>query len=154
MKISFLIILLASTFAVSAQSDFTGKWKLNVDKSEFNNTPGTPAAPKLLVEQKSGVISYQRNDRPKETLKINGAVGITISEGENKTVVTMKTADDKKRLIETRTYTYPESEEADVAVKKTRTWSLSDDKKTLTIRDEIESTAGKLYNMVLIYDRQ
>jgi hypothetical protein len=66
----------------------------------------------------------------------------------------MKLAADKNGLVETRTYTYPESETSEVAAKKTRTWTLSSDKKTLTITDNIESTQGNVFVMVLVYERQ
>jgi hypothetical protein len=68
--------------------------------------------------------------------------------------VSIKSTDDKKGLIETRAYSYPESETAEVAAKKVRTWSLSLDKKTLTIKDHIETTHRKMFDMVLVYDRQ
>jgi len=154
MKIILSVLLLVSTATVFAQVDFSGKWKLNVDKSQFNETPGTPAAPRLLVEQKGETVTFQRNDRSKETLKIDSPEDLELSEGENKTSISMKSRDDKKGLIETRTYSYPESETTEVAAKKVRTWSLSPDKKTLTIKDHIESTQGKIFDMELIYDRQ
>jgi len=154
MKSLILVTLLVATLATYGQANFSGTWKLNVDKSQFNETPGTPAAPKLFVEQKGEAITLQRNDRPKETLKIDGGESLNITEGENKTIVSMKSSDDKKGLIETKTYSYPESETAEVAAKKVRTWSLSPDKKTLTIKDHIETTQGKIFDMTLVYDRQ
>jgi hypothetical protein len=108
----------------------------------------------LIVEQKDGIITYQRNDRSKESLKIDSTAPIEISDGDNKTEVSMKLASDKSGLIETRTYSYPESETANVAAKKTRTWNLSSDKQTLTIQDHIEMTMGQILDMVLIYERQ
>ena len=68
--------------------------------------------------------------------------------------LTMKCAADKSRIIETRNYPHPKDEMAEMEVNKTRTWSLSDDKKTLIILDDIQSTAGNTYSMLLIHDRQ
>jgi hypothetical protein len=154
MKLSIVFALLTTTVAMYGQSDFSGKWKLNVDKSKFNETPGTPAPQRLFVEQKGKEITLQRSDRPKETLKIDSPDDLEVIEGENKTGVLMKFSDDKKGIIETRTYSYPETQTAEVAAKKIRTWSLSSDKKTLTIKDHIETTQGKMFDMVLVYDRQ
>jgi hypothetical protein len=137
------------------QADFSGKWRLNLNKSQFNETPGTPAAARLLVEQKAGTITFQRNDLPKETLKIDSTAEIEISAANSKTKVSMKPTPDKTGLVETRSYTYPEGETGVVAARKTRTWTLSADKKTLTIQDHIETTKeGQNYDMVLIYERQ
>jgi hypothetical protein len=154
MKIIFVLASLIASVAMYAQSDFSGKWKLNLDRSEFNETPGAPAAPKLVVEQKAGMITLQRNDRAKETLKIDSTASIEIKEGENKTKVSMKLSADKKGLVETRVYTYPESETAIVATKKIRTWTLSADKKVLTITDQIEASNGDNYLMVLVYEKE
>ena len=154
MKIALSILLTFATLEAFTQSDFTGKWKLNGEKSTFNETPGTPAAARLIVEQDAGTITFQRNDRPKEKIKIDSPTALEIIEGENKTTVSMKTGMDKKELIETRTYISPETETADVAAKKTRTWRLSSDKKTLIIHDHIETTNGKIFDMTLVYARQ
>ena len=146
--------MLLSAATTYGQSDFTGKWKLNPDRSEFNETPGTPAAAKLVVDQKDGVLTLQRNDRAKETLKIDSAVFIDLSEGNYNTKVSMKLAADKKGLVETRIYTYPQGWEGVVAAKKIRTWTLSADKKVLTITDQIQATNGDNYVMVLVYERE
>jgi CDP-diacylglycerol pyrophosphatase len=60
MKIIFVLASLIASVAMYAQSDFSGKWKLNLDRSEFNETPGAPAAPKLVVEQKAGMITLHQ----------------------------------------------------------------------------------------------
>lgn len=136
--------------------DFTGSWKLNAEKSKFNNTPGAPAAgSKLVVEQKDGTITFQRNERSKESLKIDSTAFIEISDAESKTKVSIKPTPDKQGLIETRIYTYPEGTTSVVAALKVRTWTLSADKKTLTIQDHIETTReGQNYDMLLVYERQ
>jgi hypothetical protein len=154
MKMIILFALLFASVTIYGQSDFSGKWKLNSEKSEFNETPGTPAAAKLIVEQKNGTLTLQRNGRAKEVLNIDSTASIEIKEGENKTNVSMKLAADKKGLIETRVYTYPETETAEVAAKKIRTWTLSADKKTLTITDQIETTKENNFLMVLVYERE
>jgi len=87
-------------------------------------------------------------------LKIDSTAEIEISEGDNKTKVSMKLAADKEGLIETRIYTYPEEQTAVVATKKIRTWTLSSDKKVLTITDQIQASNGDNYVMMLVYERQ
>jgi hypothetical protein len=58
-------------------------------------------------------------------------------------------------LHETGIYTYPNGVPGVVAAQKIRTWTLSADKKTLTIKDHIETTKeGLNYDMLLVYDRQ
>lgn len=154
MKTIILFALIIASTTMYSQSDFSGKWRLNLDKTQFNETPGTPAAARLLVEQKDGILTLQRNDRSKEVLKIDSAASIEISEGDIKTKVSLKLTRDKKGLVETRIYTYPKNRTGEGAAKKTRTWTLSTDKKTLTITDHIETTQGKVFDMLLIYDRQ
>jgi thioredoxin-related protein len=137
------------------QTNFSGRWMLNSDKSQFNETPGKPAAAKLFVDQKADSITFQRNDHPKESLKIDSTAFIEINDADSKTKISMKPTPDKQGLIETRIYTYPEGNTSVVAAKKTRTWTLSADKKTLTIQDHIETTReGLNYDMLLVYDRQ
>jgi hypothetical protein len=155
MKARMLFLSLITVFSVYGQSDFSGNWKLNVDKSQFNNTPGSPAATTLGVDQKGGVITFQRNDLPKESLKIDSTASIEFSNLNSKTKVSMKPTHDKLGLIETRTYTYPDGNSGVVAAKKARTWTLSADKKTLTIQEHIETTKeGLNFDMLLIYERQ
>src|SRR5215207_9652460 len=105
MKTTILFALLISTVSGFSQTDFTGKWKLNPDKSQFNETPGKPAAANLLVEQKAGTITLQRNDRAKETLKIDSTAEIENNNdgpGGGKTKISMKLTPDKRGLIERR----------------------------------------------------
>lgn len=154
MKIFVLVLSLVFTASAYSQAGFSGKWKLNFDKSQFNNTPGTPASARLMVEQSRDSITFQRNDYPKEALKIDSTASIEINGAASKTNVSVKPTRDKKGLIETRIYSYPESEKGEVVARKTRTWSLTSDKKTLTIRDHIETTMGKIFDMVLVYERQ
>jgi hypothetical protein len=154
MKTLILFLVLITTVTIYGQSDFSGKWKLNAKKSEFNATPGTPAAGTLVVEQKGSTLTLQRDERRRETLTIDSTASIDIEESDHTTRVNMKLAADRKGLVETRIYTYPETETAEVAAKKTRTWTLSADKKTLTITDDLESTQGNVYVMVLVYERE
>ena len=157
MKILILFMFFIASVAVYGQSDFSGSWKLNVPKSEFNEIPGTPFQSLMSVELKDGTISYRRNENPKETLKIGDTSGIEINNKDfegGKTRVFMKLSSDKKGLVETREYTYPDTETAIVASRKIRTWTLSTDKKVLTITDQIEATNGDTYVMVLVYDKQ
>jgi hypothetical protein len=159
MKIVTLALALLITVSIYGQADFSDTWKFNAEKSQYNNTPGAEASQciKLVVEQKEGTITYQRNDRPKETLKIDSSYAIevnTLGFEDSKTKVSMRLAADKKGLVETRAYTYPETETAVVASKKTRIWTLSPDKKILTITDHIEASNGDNYLMILVYDRQ
>jgi thioredoxin-related protein len=140
----------------NGEVNFSGSWKLNAEKSQFHDTPGAPGAgSKLVVEQKDGTITFQRNDRPKESLKIDSTSFIELSDADGKTKVSMKLTPNNQGLIETRIYTYPEETTSVVAAKKIRTWTLSADKKTLTIQDHIETTReGLNYDMLLIYERQ
>ena len=153
MKVKILFVLVIASITMYGQSDFTGKWKLNTHKSEFNETPGAPAAASLLVQQKAGTITFQRDERRRESFKIDSASYIDIDEDDHTTRVSMKLSDDKKGLIETRVYTYPKTETGIVAAKKIRTWTLSPDKKVLTITDQIMANNGDNYLMVLVYEK-
>jgi hypothetical protein len=158
MKIVMVFLSLLTAVSMYGQADFSGNWRLNLDKSQFNETPGTPAAARLFVEQQAGTITIQRNDLPKATLKIDSSAEIEISgtsfEG-SKTRISMKWATDEQGLIETRTYTYQEGEPGVLATKRVNTWTLSTDKKTLTIQVHIETNKeGLSYDMILIYERQ
>lgn len=158
MKTSILISTLILNFSIYGQADFSGNWKLSTNKSRFNNTPGAPAASYLYVEQKSGVITFQRDKRQKETLKIDSTMEVEIKSMSSEggiTKVSIKATRDNLGLIETRKYIYPHGTKGIVATKKIRTWTLSADKKTLIIHDFIETTdKDRNYNMLLIYDRE
>jgi hypothetical protein len=139
----------------NGRANFSGRWMLNADKSQFNETPGRPAAATLFVDHKADSITIQRNDNPKERLKIDSTAFIELSDADTKSKISIKPTPDKQGLIETRIYTYPKGVTGIVAAQKTRTWRLSADKKTLTIRDHIETTkAGTNFDMVLVYERQ
>ena len=155
MKSFFSFLLLLNATTGFAQVNFSGTWKLNLDKTKFNETPGKPAAARLVVDHKGDSITLQRNDSRKESLKIDSAAFIEITDGASKTTVSIKPTPDNRGLIETRIYSYPEGTNSMVAAKKTRTWTLSADKKILTIQDHIETTMeGLNYDMLLIYERQ
>jgi len=136
-------------------ANFSGNWVLNPEKTQFNETPGKPAAAKLYVDHKSGYIILQRNDRPKENLKIDSTVFIEIIDGNSKIQVSIKPTDDKQGLLETRIYNYPQGNTSVMAAKKTRIWRLSADKSTLTVQEHIETTReGLNFDMMLVYERQ
>jgi hypothetical protein len=87
-------------------------------------------------------------------LKIDSTAEIEINEANYKAKVCIKPNFDKKGIIETRTYIYPEGSSGKYATRKTRTWSLSGDKKLLTIKDHIETNSEQVFDMVLVYERQ
>ena len=86
-------------------------------QSQLNETPGTPAAARLFLEQKAGAITFQRNDRGKETLKIDSTAEIEVNDANSKTKVSMKPTPDKTGLFITRIYTFPEGKTGVVAAK-------------------------------------
>jgi hypothetical protein len=155
MKIAIALLFLVLTISVHGQADFSGTWKLNTNKSDFGHVdPSTATSAKWVIEQKLGNIVIQRNEGPKQILKIDSTAEIEMAgKNGNKTKVSIKRGPDKDGLIETRTQVYAEGQSG-IEAKRTRTWELSDDKKTLMVEDHVELTDGQIMDMTLIYDRQ
>jgi hypothetical protein len=155
MKIAMMFLSLILTISMYGQADFSGTWKLNNEKSKYGRVdPSNAAATKLVVEQKKGTITLWRNEYPKQSLKIDSTAEIEVAGSNgNKARVSMKPTPDKDGLIETRTYIYAEGQSG-IEAKKTRTWTLSGDKKILIIEEYIILTDGQTVDMTLIYDRQ
>jgi hypothetical protein len=155
MKVAIAFLSLIITASVYGQADFTGSWKLNKEKSDFDRVdPSTAAAAKLVLKQNSVAIIIQRNENAKQNLKIDSTAEteVTTTTG-HKTKVSIRPTSDKEGLIEARVYVYAEGQSG-AESKKTRTWTLSGDKKILIIQERVELTDGQTVDMTLIYDRQ
>ena len=151
-----LLIILITTGSGYGQLNFSGKWKLNVAKSQFNNTPITTAATKIFVDQKKTTITLQRDDFPRENLRTDGSETEIVSGNAvaTKIKVSMKLTPDKTGLTEIRNFIYPEGIKGTLETRKTRKWSLSADKKTLTIQEHLETNHKSLsFHMVLVYEK-
>ena len=155
MKLSILFLSMVITATIYGQPNFSGTWKLNADKSKFDGVdPSTAAAVNLVVDQKPGTITVQRDKNPKISLKIDSTAEIEIAGSNgNKTKRSIKPTPDKNGLIETSIYVYPEGQTGQEA-KRIKTWSLAADKNTLIVEDKIELNDGQVVEMTLTYDRQ
>jgi hypothetical protein len=153
MKIAMILLSLMVVITAAGQVDLSGSWKLNNEKSQFNTIDPSSISTKMMIEQQLGNITFEGNKRAKETFRIDSTIESEVAVSDYKAKVTIQPTADKEGLIEKRIYVYAEGKSG-IEAKKTRTWKLSGDKKTLIIENLIELNDGQVVEMTLIYDRQ
>jgi hypothetical protein len=151
-RFSFIFLIAVPFFAQSPKPDFSGRWRMQKDKSAFSGFKVPDIITRSVEEhgvimnvhtvqtlgQKTSIsdVSYSIDGTPTQNI-INGrdAESKTYWDGSVLVVrTTMKTSKGDPELIEDR-------------------WALSDDKQTLTTTSHIETDKGGV-DMTLVCGRQ
>ncbi|HZY37571.1 MAG TPA: hypothetical protein VFE53_13030 [Mucilaginibacter sp.] len=157
MRKAFIIVLLLLPLIGTAQkTDFSGKWNLNLKKTDLSRIPNWLPTRSFEIKQKNDVITIEAkmyDDQMDqhyytETLPFDGTTTETITYGDNKRMVSMKwNFDNKGFMLSVRLAPSDGPSGTDF----TETWSLENDGKTLVI-DRIPAQANG-YALKAYYDK-
>jgi hypothetical protein len=158
MKRSLVLILLLLPFISMAQKTvFSGKWALNLRKTDFKQAPDWIAAKSFEITQKNDVIVIQAKVYDQqmvehyytETIPFDGTTSETGTYNRNKRIVSMKwDYGDKTFVLSIRSVTGDDGSGKDF----TETWSLENEGKTLVV-DRV-ATQGDDYSIKAYYDKK
>lgn len=155
-----LIIGLFFNIKTNAQIiNFTGDWKVNLEKSDFNGMPKNYAATEFKITQNRNVISFERiiklrdsTTHSVESLNFDGSIttsNLKIKKKES----SIKWSEDKVSLIETAKQKFTNADGTAAQFQSIETFSLSEDRIHLfyvrqVISPEVNFTVKAQYEKV------
>jgi hypothetical protein len=158
MKRALILILLLLPFMSMAQkTDFSGKWNLNLKKTDLTRVPNWLPTRSFEIKQKNDFITIEAkmyDDQMvqhyyNETLPFNGTTTETVTYGDNKRSVSLKWNFDNKSFT---LLVRPTTNDGPTGADFTETWSLENDGKTLVV-DHIPSQLNG-YTYKVYYDKK
>jgi len=160
MKKLILILLFIAPLTVLAQTNFSGKWNLNQEKSYFNNAmemERNRAATHISIEQSKDTlhVTYQKADGTPTiyALPLNGtAVNSHLDNGSRKEDRTTSLSwDNSKQKLTIKMLAKVDN--GAWSYTRTDTYTLSSDGKIMT-REHTAVLPDHTLQMTLIYDKQ
>jgi hypothetical protein len=154
-KAALLCLAIAFTYGAQSKPDFSGKWKLNIDETEFLGTKPSPATFSAVrtVEQK-------RNELRLKVERVNNGqksgfnfVTIPIGSGEPHVsdeagIITAQWKD------ETLHFNYLYNPGTERQSERTEDWTLSPDGKKLIDQEWAKRADGQELRYKVVFDRQ
>lgn len=152
-----VIMFMAFTAGIAANSDFSGEWKLNESKSNMGQFGR--AAKTLKIQGNVESLAIQRVSTNQAGEEMTTSEKLTFDDKESESTVfgttkkksKAKWSDDGKKLTVKSTIAFERNGET-MEIKTTEIWSQSDDGKTLTIESTSESARGT-NTTKLVYDK-
>ena len=156
---AFAFTCLCSAAAIVANSNFSGDWKLNEQKSDLGQFGARMAPKSMKIDAKNESLSTERQaldmqgqpTTTKETLTFDGKETESTVFGTTKKKSTAKWSEDGKTLNVNSTILF-DRDGQQTEIKVTEKWKLSDDGQTLTVEQSSSSSFGD-NSMKLVYDK-
>jgi hypothetical protein len=153
---SILIVMLITTFSVASYAqtkNFSGKWNLNKEKSDFGNMSPNSAPIQIEIAQDKKQVWVERKQLyPSgdstvytEKMTFNGKPSETSIKAGLTKIATIKWPDDKSKLLDEATYFNGQ--------KSKGSWVLSNEGKTLTLPRET-TVDGQTVQTTYVYQKQ
>ena len=163
-KLLSLLVVSAFLFSFSPpkvyQTDFSGSWSLNENKSELGQFGARGAASKIVAEQKGNDITVTRTSTSfqgetltsTETLTADGKTSESAFAGTGKKKSTMKWSADGQTLTITYSIALDFNGQS-LELSGVETWSLGADGKTLSLQTTLTTPQGEIATKA-VYDKQ
>ena len=163
-KIAYLLFLSGLLFsfrpAQIVQTDFSGTWKLNENKSELGQFGARGVPSKIVIEQKADAISFTRTamnfqgeeGTSSETMTFDGKESESLVFGTSKKKSTLKWSGDGKEMVISSNIAF-EMQGQSIDISSVENWSLSSDGKTLTISSKTNTPQGEIATKS-VFDKQ
>lgn len=155
-KTLVLIFLLLPIMSIAQKSDFSGKWNLNLKKTDLTRVPDWLVTRSFEIKQKNDAIAIEAkfydeqmvNHYYTETIPFDGTTVETITYADNKRIVSLKwDFDNKSFALSVR----PATSDGPTGFDFTETWSLENDRKTLVVSHS--PSQGNGYDYKAYYDK-
>ncbi len=150
--LSFYFIVTAASYG--GQTDFSGVWVLNRDKSELGQMNWADQS--KVIDQKEDVLNVKRkytnqngeDVEQDEKYNLDGTKSENQGFGNGKKMSVSSWSEDKKSLVIKSTYEFERDGETNT-FEVTETYTLSEDGNTLTIKSESQMGTRKM-----VYDKK
>jgi len=161
-KLQLLTVLmfLGTTVTFAQKQNFSGNWKINIEKSEFNGAPSYTAAKAYKIVQNDKTISIELTNVNQNNEEVLLSNKLTLDGKDNSSVTASKrtktanvtwSKDAKMMIIKSQ---FSVTEQPDVLDYTTeQNWNLADDKKQLTVKSTTVTKASE-YTITAVYDKQ
>ena len=154
--IASLLLIPAASYA-GENTDFTGEWTLNEDKSDLGEGRFFSAL-KIAVKQEGNTITIERTRTGRdggertssETLTMDGKENI--NEGERRTSTSVLTWSDDGSTLTIKTKREFNRQGETIEMASIEVWTMAEDGTTLKIQSDISSPRGER-SVSLIYER-
>jgi hypothetical protein len=155
--ISFVAVsIVVCEIMITPNNSFSGKWLINITKSEFGTlTPEAGAAKEIKIDQKKDAIEFERifgSSTSKETLSNDGKQVEQDMPNDTKKISSLKWSDNSKQFIVTSIYKVANNGNP-WEYTRTETYTLSTDGKTLTL-DRVTVIPDRTDVVKAVYERQ
>jgi len=158
-RLPVLLLLFLPIICIAQKTNFSGKWNLNLQKTDFKRAPDWLMPKSFEITQKNDALVIEAKVYDKEgiqhyyteTLSFNGTTKETIIYAEYKRVVSMRWNDDNKSFV-LSVRLINENEDNPSSSDFTETWSLENDGKTLVV--DREATQANEYSVRAYYDKK
>jgi hypothetical protein len=153
---ALIVILSAAMPALQNRTDFSGKWILNINKSEFDNIPQYAAVKQFNVRQENDSIDIERitidangeEATSREVVSLDGKpCTLVLSNGKSKTS-SITWFDSQKEMKTVSSYSAPNNPN-NIEYILSQVWSLDGSKTVLTI-----ILTAPEYTIKCVYDKQ
>ncbi len=163
-KIALLLLITVSVFSFRPaqifQTDFSGTWKLNENKSELGQFGARGVPSKMVIEQKADAISLAKTSMNFQGEEVNSTENMTFDGKESESLVfgtskkksTLKWSADGKEMVITSNIAFDmQGQTFDIG--SVENWTLSADGKTVTISSKINTPQGEIATKS-VFDKQ
>ena len=154
------VVLFAFRPAQTLQTDFSGTWKLNENKSELGQFGARGVPSKIVIEQKADAISltktatsFQGDETTgTEMLTFDGKESESVFLGTSKKKSSIKWSADGKEMVVTSNIAF-EMQGQTIDISSVENWSLSADGKTIAVSSKINTPQGEIATKS-VFDKQ
>jgi hypothetical protein len=163
-KIASLLFLSVLLFAFRPvqilQTDFSGTWKLNENKSELGQFGARGVPSKIVIEQKADGISLTKTatsfqgeeSTGTELLSFDGKESESLFLGTSKKKSALKWLADGKEMVISSNIAF-EMQGQTIDISSVENWSLSADGKTISVSSKINTPQGEIATKS-VFDKQ
>lgn len=161
-KIIFALLLVLGSITTYAQSKLSGDWAINLAKSNFGKAPTYIMPVALTVEFKGDSVaatgrSMDATGNPSSSsakYSLNGStISVSLTDG-GKRLAMVQWLPNHNGFTKDFTYQTP-GDPVKVTRKVKETWTFSDDGKTLTVVQNVDSVTPEIkYTITAVYDRK
>ena len=153
---TLFIALTSASLSQAPKSNFSGSWILNVEKSEFGNTPQNAAVKQFSIDQKVDSIYIDRitinanneQEKSSEVLSFDGKECVKSFPNGRIKKSSVTWSPDGNVMTTVSSYSAPDDREK-IDYVLTQTWEFANNNKELLVN--LQSPA---YTIKLIYDKQ
>lgn len=149
-SLAFLVVIAVSSLVLSAPN-FSGKWALNKDQSDFRTRDGEKPDITMTIEQTADTLKVKQESSSEfmnreYSYKLDGSTQEVAGRGGRTSKVTPKWEGDVLVVTSVR-------EGQQGTMTSTERWTLSADGKTLTIAGKSQSSRGD-FESKMVYQKQ